>query len=103
MSYVYLIVALLIEVVGTSFLKCSNGFSNIGIGVSAYVLYGISIYIFSIAIKSINLAIADTIWQGLGVVLITLTSYAVFNEPLTLKQIFFIVITLVGVIGIGLS
>lgn len=103
MSYIILITALLIEVLGTTLLKSSNGFQCIYTGSLAYICYGFSIYLFSISIKHINLAVADTIWQGLGIVLITLVSYFIFNESLNVNQIVFMIITLIGIIGIGLS
>lgn len=102
-SYVILIIALLIEVFCTSLLKWSNGMSKLWVGVTAYAFYGLSIYLFSLAIQHINLAVADTIWQGLGIILITCVSYFLFKEPLSMKQLFFIGVTMTGVIGLGLS
>lgn len=103
MDYFILIFALCLEVAATSILKYSDGFSNIWLGCSSYVLYGISIYMFSVALKTINLAVADTIWQGLGIVLISLVSYFAFHENLSITQYIFMAITMIGVIGIGLS
>ena len=52
---------MLLEVVATSILKYSNGFEKIWLGLSAYCFYAVSIYMFSIAISKLNLAVADTI------------------------------------------
>lgn len=103
MSYFILIFALCLEVCAMSLLKYSNGFSKFIFGCTAYALYGISIYLFSVALKTINLAVADTIWQGLGIVLIALVSLFIFGESITPRQYLFMGITLVGVIGLGLS
>lgn len=103
MGYVILISALLVEVVGTSLLKYSQGLTRPIIGFSAYLMYAVSIYLFSVAIRSINLAVADTIWQGLGIVLIALVSNVVFSEKLNVNQIAFMIVTIIGVIGIGLG
>lgn len=102
MNYVILISALILEVVATSLLKYSNGFKHFMIGCSAYVFYIISIYMFSVALKTIHLAVADTIWQGLGIVLICLTSTFVFKESINYSQYLFIIITMIGVIGLGI-
>lgn len=102
MDYIILISALVLEVVGTSILKFSNGFSNFYIGCLSYLFYGISIYMFSVALKTIHLAVADTIWQGLGIVLICLVSNVFFREPISPLQYLFILITMSGVIGLGL-
>lgn len=103
MPYIILIIALLLEVVGTTLLKYSDGFKNFWVGLSSYPIYFISIYLFSKSLQKINLAVADTIWQGLGIVLITMVSYLVFKEQLNHQQIIFMIITLIGVIGLGLS
>jgi multidrug transporter EmrE-like cation transporter len=102
-SYVVLLVALLIEVAGTSALKCSRGCSRPWLVCAAYAMYGVSIYMFGVALRTLSLAVADTIWQGLGIVLVCLVSAIAFGERLTSAQLAFAAVTVVGVVGLGLS
>lgn len=50
MSYLYLAAAIILEVIATTLLKVSNGFSKLGIGLISLICYGICFYVFSLAL-----------------------------------------------------
>ena len=101
MAYFILLIALGLEVVGTSLAKVSDGMSKWQWGIGAYGCYALSIYMFSLALRRIDLAVADTIWQGVGIVLICLVSALLFHEQISWLQYLFIGVTIVGVVGLG--
>ena len=75
MGYLYLGLAVVGEIAGTSFLKYSNGFSHLWPSVGVVVGYVMCFYFLSLAFRSINLSIAYAMWSGvIGITLILLGS-----------------------------
>ncbi|MFQ5560194.1 MAG: DMT family transporter [Nitrospinota bacterium] len=81
MGWLYLSIAIVAEVIGTSALKASEGFSKLGPSLLVATGYGTSFYFLSLVLQIIPVGIAYAIWSGIGIVLITVVG-AVF-----LKQI----------------
>jgi small multidrug resistance pump len=84
--------AIVAEVIGTSALKASDGFTRLGPSLIVVVGYAISFYCLSIVLRSIPVGVAYAVWSGLGIVLITLVAYVVYHQT----------IDLAGLIGMGL-
>jgi len=99
MGYIYLSIAIIGEVIATSFLKLTSGekavwwaYPIVGVG------YVLAFAMLSLALgKGIPLGIAYAIWAGIGVVLVALISWLIFHEPLSLLQVAGIVLVVGGV------
>lgn len=94
--WIYLLIAIVAEVAGTSSLKASEGFTRLGPSVVVIVGYGITFYCLSIALKAIPMGIAYGIWSGVGIVLISLVGFFVFHQKLDLPALLGL-----GLIGAG--
>lgn len=70
MQYLYLAAAILSEVIGTSFMKQSEGFSKPLPSVVTFIAYAIAFYCLSQTLKTIPTGVAYAIWSGVGIVLI---------------------------------
>jgi small multidrug resistance pump len=70
MSYLFLGVAILAEVIATSFLKQSDGFTRPLPTLAMAVGYGVAFYCLSLALRDIPTGVAYAIWSGVGIVLI---------------------------------
>jgi small multidrug resistance pump len=92
MGYVYLGIAIVAEVIGTSALKASNGFTQLVPSLITIVTYACAFYFLSLTLKTIPVGIAYAIWSGIGIVLIALIGLFWFRQPLDLA----------AVIGLGL-
>jgi small multidrug resistance pump len=99
----YLIIAILLEVAGTTSMKLSDGFSRLLPSVLIFVFYGLSFAGLTLALKRIDVSIAYAIWAGLGTALITVIGLAYFKEPATLIKLISIGLIVVGVIGLNLD
>ncbi len=75
MSYLYLLAAIVSEVIGTTFLKESDGFTRLGPGTVTVVTYMLAFYFLSMTLKTIPTGIAYAIWSGVGMVLITAVAW----------------------------
>lgn len=78
----FLGVAIVAEVVATSALKASDGFSKWLPSLVVVVGYGIAFYFLALTLRTIPVGVAYAIWSGLGVVLITAIGWIVFGQKL---------------------
>ena len=69
-KWLLLSAAIVAEVIGTSFLKTSNGFTRVGPSLAVVVGYAAAFYFLSLTLKVIPVGVAYAIWSGVGVVLI---------------------------------
>jgi len=102
MAYIYLLIAIIAEVVGTSALKASDGFTKWIPNVIIVIGYGLAFYFLSLVLRSIPVGVAYAIWSGLGIVLISLVGYVYFKQPLDLPAIVGMVLIISGVILINI-
>jgi len=101
MGKLYLAIAIISEVVGTSALKASNGFTNFLPSMIVIIGYGLSFYMLSLTLKTINIGIAYAIWAGLGIVLVALISAFWYKQIPDLPAILGMSLILIGVVIIN--
>jgi len=98
MKYVYLALAIILEVVGSSFLKASNGFTKAVPVAVMIVAYVASFYCLSQALKHFPLGMVYAIWSGIGIVLTAVVGLIVFKQSLDTPAILGIVLIIAGVV-----
>jgi small multidrug resistance pump len=82
MNWLYLAIAIVCEVLATSALKASEGFTRLVPSIMVALGYSVSFYCLSLTLRSIPVGIAYAVWAGTGLVLITLVGWLVFNQVL---------------------
>lgn len=102
MKWLYLSIAILAEVIGTSALKSAEGFTRLIPSVVVVIGYGLAFYFLSLTLKSIPVGIAYAIWSGVGIVLISLTGYFLYKQSLDLPAILGMSLIISGVIVLNL-
>lgn len=100
--YGYLALAILVEVVATSALKASEGFTRPVPSVITVCGYGVAFWLLSLCLKDIPVGIAYAIWSGVGIVLISLIGWVVFRQTLDLAAIAGLGLIVAGVAVINL-
>ena len=103
MSYLFLAIAIVAEVIGTSALKAAEGFTRLWPSLIVVVGYGIAFYFLSLALKVIPVGIAYAIWSGVGVALITLIGWWLFKQRLDVPALAGIALIVAGLVVIQLS
>lgn len=98
MKYLYLALAIIFEVIGSSFIKASDGFSKWLPTTVVAIAYMTCFYFLAQALKHIPLGVAYAIWGGLGIVLTAIISVTVFKQKLDLPAIVGIVLIVSGVV-----
>lgn len=103
MSWVYLMLAIIMEVIGTVCLKLSEGFTRIIPSLLIFICYVLSIILLTLALKKIEIGMSYAIWSGVGTALIAIIGFIWFKEPATAMKIFSIILIIIGVIGLHLG
>ncbi|GAA3973338.1 DMT family transporter [Mucilaginibacter dorajii] len=98
MKYLYLALAIISEVTGSSFLNASNQFSKPLPSVITVISYLACFYFLSVTLKYIPLGVAYAIWGGLGIVLTAIVSVVVFKSKMDLPAIMGILLIVSGVL-----
>lgn len=101
-TYVYLALAIAAEVIGTSALKASEGFTRPWPSVVVVVGYGLAFFLLSLVLRSLPVGIAYAIWAGLGIVLVTVAGVVVYGETPDLPAVAGIAMIVGGVVVIQL-
>lgn len=100
MSWLILFVAGLFEVVWAMGLKYSEGFTRLVPSIVTVVGMALSVYLLSVATKSLPIGTAYAVWTGIGAVGAVLLGILLLGEPRTLARLFFVGLIVVGIIGL---
>jgi small multidrug resistance pump len=103
MDWAFLLLAILLEIAGTTMLKLSDGFSKWLPSVAMAVFYALSFGSLSLTLKRIDMGVAYAVWSALGTALIATIGVLWFHEPLTALKIISLVAIIGGVMGLYLS
>lgn len=103
MGYVYLALAIGLELAGTTLLKFSQGFTAFLPSVATVVAYSSCFFFFSKALLTVSLSVAYAMWSGIGIVFATMLSALYFQEKLTGWMTFGVVSILVGVVVLNVA
>jgi small multidrug resistance pump len=102
MPWLYLILAIAGEVVGTTALKASDGFTRLGPSLLVVVGYAFAFYLLAQVLRTIPLGITYAIWSGVGVAAVTLIGWMVYGQRLDLPAILGIGLIVAGVLVLNL-
>lgn len=100
-TFVILFFAILTEVIGTTALKLSDGFSKPMPVVVVILGYGASFYLLSLALKVMPIGVAYAIWSGVGLILTVIAGMLIWRETLDWARVVGIVLILAGIVFIN--
>lgn len=98
MSYLYLAIAIVTELIGSSLLKASEGFSRLFPTIGLIIAFVVSFFFLSLSLKAIPLNTAYAIWSGLGLVFTTIISVLIWKEKINFASVAGISLILAGVV-----
>ena len=101
-SWIYLTFAILAEVVGTSCLKASQGFTKPIPSLVVVAGYGLAFYLLSLTLETIPVGVGYAVWSGVGLVLITLVGWLLYGQTLDAPAVLGMGCIVVGVLILNL-
>ena len=102
-GWIYLILAIVFEVIGTTFMKLSDGFTKTIPTIVMIIFYLLSLAALTMTLKKFEVGSAYAIWSGLGTALITIVGIVIFKESISLVKILSIILIIIGVAGLHLT
>jgi small multidrug resistance pump len=100
--YVLLGVAIVAEVIATSALKSSDGFTRALPGLVSAIGYVVAFYLLALAMRTIPTGVVYAVWSGLGIVLIAALSWVRLGEALDLAAVLGLALIVAGVLVVNL-
>ena len=97
-TYIYLATAIVAEVIATSALKSSAGFSKLLPSIVVVAGYGTAFYFLTLTLRTMPIGIVYAVWSGVGVALISVIGWLVFKQSMDLAAIIGITLIVLGVV-----
>ncbi|MGF1645285.1 MAG: SMR family transporter [Thiotrichales bacterium] len=97
-QWIFLSVAIVSEVIATSALKSSEGFTRLWPSLIVTIGYASAFYFLSLTLKTIPVGVAYAIWSGVGVVLIALIAWVMFDQALDLPAVIGLTLIIAGIV-----
>jgi len=101
-TYVWLIIAIAFEVIGTSALKETEGFTRLVPTIVSLVAYGFAFYFLALSLKALPMGVVYAIWSGAGIVFIAAIGWFVFRQALDAPALLGMALIIAGVAVINL-
>tara|TARA_Y100000589_G_scaffold308710_1_gene325504 strand:+ start:1410 stop:1742 length:333 start_codon:yes stop_codon:yes gene_type:complete len=101
-SWILLVTAIVFEVIATSNLKSSDGFTKLVPSLLVIIGYGIAFYSLSLSMKSIPVGIAYAVWSGMGITLVTLLAWHMYAQKPDFWGIVGMSLILIGILVMNL-
>ena len=102
MPWLYLAIAIAGEIIGTTALKASDGFTRLGPSVLVVAGYGIAFFMLAQVLRTIPLGIAYAIWSGVCVAAVTVIGWAMYGQRLDLPALLGIGLIVAGVVVLNI-
>jgi small multidrug resistance pump len=103
MPYIMLAGAILSEVLATTALKFTEGFTRLGPAAGVLLGYGISFYLLARTLRSLEVGTVYAIWSAIGTALIALIGIVFMGESATVPKMAGIALVIAGVVIINLG
>jgi small multidrug resistance pump len=98
MQYVFLAISIVSEVIATSALKASDGFTKLAPSITVVIGYAVAFHFLALTLKTIPIGVAYAIWAGAGVSLVAVVGWVVFGQKLDAPAIIGMAMIIGGVI-----
>lgn len=102
MQYILLGSAIILEIIATTLLKASEGFTKLLPASGCIILYILCFYAFSKALLSIDLGVAYATWCAGGIVATTIISAVVFGQKVNTVGVIAIILIIIGCVILNL-
>ncbi|HYD69326.1 multidrug efflux SMR transporter [Azospirillum sp.] len=103
MGWIYLSVAIVFEIVGTTAMKMSDGMTRLGPGVTVVACYAVAFAMLAQALKTMEVGIAYAVWSAVGTAVVAVIGVALFGESASPMKLAGIALIVAGVVSLRLA
>ena len=103
LAWIYLAAAIATEVVGTVFLRFTDGFTRPALSILVVVTYAVSLWLTALALKQLEVSLAYAVWAGVGTAAVAVIGMAALGESVNALKLASIALVISGVVGLNLS
>jgi small multidrug resistance pump len=103
LAWIYLAAAIATEVVGTVFLRFTDGFTKPLLSTLVVVTYALSLWLTALALKQLEISLAYAVWAGVGTAAVAVIGMAALGESVNALKLASIALVIGGVVGLNLS
>lgn len=103
MKWLFLFLAILFEISGTTLLKLSDGWTRLWPTLGMAAAYAACFYCLSLALQKIEMGVAYAVWSAVGIAILTLIGVLFFKESLGPIKLASLALIVLGVVGLNLS
>jgi small multidrug resistance pump len=100
--WLYLLLGIIFEVLGTVCMKLADGFTKLWPSVLVFVFYGACLVFLTLVFKKMEIGVTYAIWAGVGTALTAIMGFIWFNEPVSFVKIASILLIITGILGLEL-
>lgn len=102
-GWLYLSLAIVLEIAATTLLKMSDGLERWGFAAASIGVYALCFLVLAPALKLIPVGVAYAVWSGVGIVAMAAIGVVAFDQKLNLAQLGCIALVLAGALGLRLT
>ncbi len=103
MNYLYLLGTIFFESIGVALLNKSDGFNNWKYLLAGLIMFNIGMLSFAMALKTIDMTIANTTWAGFSILVVAILGYLIFDERYHFSQYLYICFVIIGLVGLNFT
>lgn len=103
MAWLFLFFAGITEIIWAIALKYSHGFTKLIPSLITISVMVLSFFLLTHSLKSIPIGTAYAVWTGIGIMGTVILGIVLFNEPVTFLRLLFLLMILIGIVGLKLS
>ena len=103
LAWIYLSAAIASEVVGTVFLRVTDGFTRPAPSILVIATYALSLWLTALALRQLEISLAYAAWSGIGTAAVAVIGMAAMGETVNALKLASIVLVIGGVVGLNLS
>jgi small multidrug resistance pump len=100
--WIYLLLGIIFEVLGTVCMKLADGFTKLWPSVLVFVFYGSCLVFLTLVFKKLEVGTTYAIWAGVGTALTAVIGFVWFNEPVSFVKVASILLIITGILGLEL-
>ena len=103
MAWFLLAMTIVFEVMGTTMMKLSNGFTNLWPSIGVFLCYAVSLAGITLVLRHMDLSVAYAVWSGAGTALTVMIGIYLFREPMTAMKLASLGLIIAGIVGLKLA